>query len=655
MKAHLDIAHAGTVGSDDRTRMTFDENSIAHLMSVLTDLYSDPALAVIREYSTNARDAHRSIGNDAAIEVTLPTSLAPVFVVRDFGPGLSIAQITDNFSKYGWSSKRDSDNEVGMLGLGCKSALSYTSQFTLVSTHGGLKITVLVTRDPDGCGVVQIIDTTPSSEPSGVEVRVPVTSAIEFAIKADKFFGFWNPAAVNINGAPPKLTYTQDREHAIRLDDDVHVVTQNRVDTCYVVMGDVPYPVDSNKVQLLPFDARGSNSVIIQVPIGAVDFTPSREALHYTKRTLETLNTARQFVEERMKLVAQKLIDEMPTAARAIRLTEELRKFFNHGARFYYRGEKIPQWLAPMGGCTLKIAPWAYERDASSFGIPQMPIAHWFRVPLIVTGFKGNHMPPGIKAKVRLYCAQKGIANGVIHFVDKDDFGDSWLAEVPTVTYSTIKAMVDPNASTRKPPPRLAYRRLADDGMVLISEDRPANVVGYMLAAEACNRVALRSLAEGEVLVVNKSAEKWFFENEPNVPHVKHVLLDRIAKLRSQVNEVQLFERRGGNLNGLRQLRSADILDPELKELIQVAHRPQTYALTNLENCAAVAMQFGETVAPVVASPGFSHAVRAILRNYPLLSSIPSYYLDDKGRGAFVQALNAMYLVRSQLFTIPVL
>lgn len=69
MRTHFDIAHEGTLGSEDRTRMTFDENSIAHLMSVLTDLYSDPEMAVIREYSTNALDAHRAAGINDPIEV----------------------------------------------------------------------------------------------------------------------------------------------------------------------------------------------------------------------------------------------------------------------------------------------------------------------------------------------------------------------------------------------------------------------------------------------------------------------------------------------------------------------------------------------------------------------------------------------------------
>jgi hypothetical protein len=77
MKPHLDIQHTGTLTADGRKRMSFDENSLSHLMSILTDLYSDPALAVIREYSTNALDSHVEAGNTDPIEVILPSMLNP--------------------------------------------------------------------------------------------------------------------------------------------------------------------------------------------------------------------------------------------------------------------------------------------------------------------------------------------------------------------------------------------------------------------------------------------------------------------------------------------------------------------------------------------------------------------------------------------------
>src|SRR5688500_7096953 len=113
--------------------MKLDENATAELMDVLTGLYSDEERALIREYSTNARDAHLHTGIVRPSEVETPNSLSPTRIIRDFGEGLSKDDIIEVYSKYGASTKRDSNEYVGMLGLGCKSALTYTDQFSLVA------------------------------------------------------------------------------------------------------------------------------------------------------------------------------------------------------------------------------------------------------------------------------------------------------------------------------------------------------------------------------------------------------------------------------------------------------------------------------------------------------------------------------------------
>ncbi len=284
MKPHLDIAHEGNLDTDDRTRMSFDQDSVAHLMSILTDLYSDPALAVIREYSTNAFDSHIAAGQTRPIEVELPTHLRPLFVVRDFGTGMTVDQISNQFSKYGWSSKRDSDDAVGMLGLGCKSGLSYTSQFTLVSVHDGVQITVLITREEDGAGAVQIIDTAATDKPNGVEVQIPVKEPSGFNQRAGNFYKFWEPGQILVNGAEPELVGS--RKGAISLADDIVLDHVGGYEPpCHIVMGNVPYLVEHLKGGA----GRNGYAFVARVPIGTVDFTPSREALHNTKRTLAAI------------------------------------------------------------------------------------------------------------------------------------------------------------------------------------------------------------------------------------------------------------------------------------------------------------------------------------------------------------------------------
>lgn len=67
--AAVDVTNSLGVES---TTMTLDPQGMAHLTQVLTNLYADKHLAVLREYSTNALDAHVEAGTTAPIEVTCP-------------------------------------------------------------------------------------------------------------------------------------------------------------------------------------------------------------------------------------------------------------------------------------------------------------------------------------------------------------------------------------------------------------------------------------------------------------------------------------------------------------------------------------------------------------------------------------------------------
>ena len=82
------------------------KEGISHIFNVLRNqLYSDKILAVIREYSCNAVDAHIDIGkNETPILVTLPSKLSLEFKVRDFGRGLSETEIAQVYAMYGEST-----------------------------------------------------------------------------------------------------------------------------------------------------------------------------------------------------------------------------------------------------------------------------------------------------------------------------------------------------------------------------------------------------------------------------------------------------------------------------------------------------------------------------------------------------------------------
>ena len=132
-----------TGGSVRSEKSSIRPEDVAKVMSILTDrLYEDPVMAVIREYTCNALDAHISVGKaDKPVVLGVPNELMPKFTVEDEGPGLSEEDVFGVAIQVGYSTKEDTNEVKGMFGLGFKSAYAYTDIFTVVSRHGGLKKT----------------------------------------------------------------------------------------------------------------------------------------------------------------------------------------------------------------------------------------------------------------------------------------------------------------------------------------------------------------------------------------------------------------------------------------------------------------------------------------------------------------------------------
>jgi hypothetical protein len=291
MRPNNDRSVLSTGTAVEEIRFGLDQSAAAqaHIIGLLTDIYSDPIKAVVREYSTNALDAHIDAGNPAPIKVELPTSSKPVFTVYDNGPGLNVDDVKAVFSQYGNSTKRDSDEVNGTLGIGCKAALTYGLTFTVTAVKGGVKTLVLITKGEDGIPVGKVLDTVGTDEPNGVTVQVPVKQhdVETFCNKARAFYKFWNPGTVELVG-DEALSFLRNDPELIWVDPDtaIHTKSQNT----FIVQNNVAYPVRS---QDCPTSSFGT---ITWVDSGAVNFTPSREALHYTARTNEVVVELRKYI-----------------------------------------------------------------------------------------------------------------------------------------------------------------------------------------------------------------------------------------------------------------------------------------------------------------------------------------------------------------------
>lgn len=426
----------------ERIGMTINEDALAKIMSILTDLYSDPQMAVIREYSTNAYDAHIEAGVIRPIEVTLPSALAPQFVVRDYGFGLDIDDIRDIYSQYGASTKTDSDDVVGMLGLGCKSALTYTDQFTLSSVKNGICTTVSVSRDADGAGSMTVVEETPTDEPSGTTVIVPAKVGNEFAIKAEEFFRFWEEGAVLVNGVAPKRIGS---DSGLWIADDL--LLTNEVDQSYVVMGNVAYPMPEQGLR-----AWNEWPVVAYVKIGAVQFTPSREQLMDTKLTETTLAEIRQRVKIEKVPAYERMINEQPTRADALKLALTSARIGIKGT-LHYKGEEIPTILGAPKDTRFWIADRVKRWRRKGYDWNRTIVAEMWPKTIWVTGYDGADFSAHKLKKLHAWAEQKGLSN-YEYFVMLDRIPKEvrpWIDKSRVYNWeepAAIKIKVERNAKT---------------------------------------------------------------------------------------------------------------------------------------------------------------------------------------------------------------
>jgi hypothetical protein len=268
----------------------------AHILSILRDkLYSDKVLAVVREYSTNAVDAHVEAGKpELPIQVKLPKLTDPKFEVRDFGPGLSENKVYNLYTKYGASTKRGTNKAIGQLGLGCKSGFAYSDNFTITSFHGGTKSIYHAFIDETNVGKVVKMHEEPSNEPTGIEISIPVKMKDfdTFKERAMMCFAHFEVIpVVNLN-IPVKAYTAAGKNWGIRdLNTEevrkANYVIKQALEGAVAIMGNIAYPIRAKEIPgLKPEETELLNLPLeIQFEIGELSISASREALEYTERT----------------------------------------------------------------------------------------------------------------------------------------------------------------------------------------------------------------------------------------------------------------------------------------------------------------------------------------------------------------------------------
>jgi hypothetical protein len=282
---------------------------LAHIFNVLRNqLYSDKILAVVREYSCNALDSHVESGQkDRPIVVTLPNPLNLAFKVRDFGFGLSEQQVRDIYANYGESTKRGTNELIGQLGLGSKSAFAYGENFLIRSFQNGVVSLYNAFIDPSQIGQIAKLHSEPTNEENGIEIEIPINKndIDTFKSKAEGLFKYfktqpsvngnaeYNPKRDNVAFAGSCFRFVETQ--------DSNSFARGRSVTTVALMGNIPYPISRGAINWDNEPELGeilNRNIVIDFDIGDLEVSASREALQYTPHTQKNIIAKLRAIKE---------------------------------------------------------------------------------------------------------------------------------------------------------------------------------------------------------------------------------------------------------------------------------------------------------------------------------------------------------------------
>lgn len=300
--------------------------------SLIDGLYSRKVEAAVRELSTNMFDAHIAAGVIQPCNVHLPTTLSPLFSIRDFGTGMShpfmMKRYTTLFdsTKDGQASAAEdtatpANKQVGMLGLGRMSFFAYTDSCSITIWQDGSVRHYVVSMGKGGAPKIDYAGSAESDEPRGTK--------IEFAVK-QKDIDEFRRSAIRVfkgfpllpNGLPVDVvtaltekpshvgpfwkaypaSYLPDggfyaKQGCVLYPIDLSLVSAAILDEdemdAITIEEDVRFkgvPKELHPSRVAEFQALSANlTVVLDFPIGSLEFDVSRERLAYTDDTVMAL------------------------------------------------------------------------------------------------------------------------------------------------------------------------------------------------------------------------------------------------------------------------------------------------------------------------------------------------------------------------------
>lgn len=305
--------HAETFGTlDEKFFGIADQGMIFNILR--SKLYSNPILAVCREISCNALDAHREVGKfEEPIIIQLPTGLESNYKIKDFGPGISPDRIENVFIQYAASTKRGDNVQIGAMGLGCKSPFAVSDSFSVTTIHNNTKYHYVCFIDETKIGKIALLSKEKTNETNGTEISIPVKSIDfnSFRQHTEQACRHWDVKPIITGAELEWQTFSkiiEGKDWAIAVNN--HSYGYEHLPK--LVIGGIEYPLDIEALRKyadtkLIDVCRGT--MIMYFGVGELSLSANREQIYLDKPTQEKIKNRLTDITLEMKKLVEIKID----------------------------------------------------------------------------------------------------------------------------------------------------------------------------------------------------------------------------------------------------------------------------------------------------------------------------------------------------------
>jgi anti-sigma regulatory factor (Ser/Thr protein kinase) len=271
-------------GTEDTVRMTISKDVESHIIRVLTeDSYDDPLGSSIREAISNAVDSVKEAGTGEPVIVSIKHNVQRQLelTIEDKGLGLDDVSFNKYIMGIGESSKRDNADLLGGYGVGSKSWLSYTDNFSYVCRKDGVERKYLIFKGEEFPESTLIYEQ-PTEEVNGVKITVILKNSYyeesNCKTKIKEQLSYLDGVYYDINGF--------DNKYTVYRSDDFQFSSLGTFKEMHISLKDIYYPIDWTKIDMSR----------IEVPV-ALRFTDyndlkpifNRESIQYTAATIKAI------------------------------------------------------------------------------------------------------------------------------------------------------------------------------------------------------------------------------------------------------------------------------------------------------------------------------------------------------------------------------